>query len=196
MWKFLRHPNVLPLIGVTMSETRFAMISDWMLNGNISDFVKAHMDVDRYGIVGFHSKTRCPRLIDNLTTPQLVGVAKGLIYIHNEGMIHGDLKGVCLGYSGSCFCLADLNICQGEHTDRPYRQCSSSRLRSTHDCFGSHECSILNLTRSGWHNSMDGTGDPRPGKVQFEGQSPDEIFGLLCSRYGDIRNCQREATIP
>ena len=27
---------------------------------------------------------------------QLAGVAKGLIYIHNQGMIHGDLKGVRL----------------------------------------------------------------------------------------------------
>ena len=33
-----------------------------------------------------------------LTTakPQLAGVAKGLIYIHSQGMIHGDLKGVRL----------------------------------------------------------------------------------------------------
>ena len=56
MWKFLRHPNVLPLIGVTMSENRFAMASDWMMNGNIREFVKAHSDVDRHGLVGFTSK--------------------------------------------------------------------------------------------------------------------------------------------
>ena len=40
MWKFLRHPNVLELIGVTMTETRFAMISDWMANGNVSEAAK------------------------------------------------------------------------------------------------------------------------------------------------------------
>ena len=57
MWKFLRHPNVLSLTGATMSETRFAMISDWMVNGNIGDFVKEHADVDRHGLVGFHSKS-------------------------------------------------------------------------------------------------------------------------------------------
>jgi serine/threonine protein kinase len=44
-WKTLRHPNVLPLIGVMMSESQFATISDWMFNGNINDFVKAHPDV-------------------------------------------------------------------------------------------------------------------------------------------------------
>ena len=52
VWKALQHPNVLPLIGVTMSETRFAMISDWMANGNITSFVKAHPDANRLELVG------------------------------------------------------------------------------------------------------------------------------------------------
>jgi hypothetical protein len=55
-WKFLRHPNVLPLIGVTMSEAHFAMISDWMTNGNINEFVKAHPDANRSELVGFSFK--------------------------------------------------------------------------------------------------------------------------------------------
>jgi len=53
MWKFLRHPNVLPLIGVTMSESRFAMISDWMVNGNINEFVKANPYAARHKLVCF-----------------------------------------------------------------------------------------------------------------------------------------------
>ena len=52
MWKTLRHPNVLPLIGVTMTEIRFEIVSEWMVNGNINDFVKARPDVDRLGLVG------------------------------------------------------------------------------------------------------------------------------------------------
>lgn len=51
-WKTLRHPNVLPLIGVTMTETRFAMISEWMASGNINKFVEAHPHVDRLELVG------------------------------------------------------------------------------------------------------------------------------------------------
>ena len=53
MWKSLRHPNVLPLIGVTMTEIHFAMVSEWMANGNIKEFVKAYPDEDRFGLVGF-----------------------------------------------------------------------------------------------------------------------------------------------
>ena len=51
MWRFLRHPNVLPLLGVSMSENRFAMISEWMSNGNINQFVEAHPKVNRFKLV-------------------------------------------------------------------------------------------------------------------------------------------------
>ena len=55
-WNTLRHPNVLPLIGATMAEAQFAMISEWMANGNISEFVKTHPDADRLGLVCFPFK--------------------------------------------------------------------------------------------------------------------------------------------
>jgi len=49
-----------------MSKTRFAMVSDWMVNGNINDFVKTHPDANRLELVSFSSKV-CPRFefIDN-----------------------------------------------------------------------------------------------------------------------------------
>ena len=50
-WNSLRHPNVLPLLGVTMSENRFVMISEWMVKGNINDFVKADKNADRLELV-------------------------------------------------------------------------------------------------------------------------------------------------
>jgi len=53
VWKALRHPNVLALIGVTMSEARLTMISDWMANGNINSFVKENPGANRLELVGF-----------------------------------------------------------------------------------------------------------------------------------------------
>ena len=53
MWKTLQHPNVLSLIGVTMTETQFAMISEWMVNGNINDFVRTHPNEDRFKLASF-----------------------------------------------------------------------------------------------------------------------------------------------
>lgn len=51
MWKSLQHPNVLPLMGVTMTEVHFAMVSEWMADGNIREFIKAYPDEDRLGLV-------------------------------------------------------------------------------------------------------------------------------------------------
>jgi hypothetical protein len=53
MWKTLRHPNVLPLLGVTTTENRFVMVSEWMINGNINEFVKVDINADLLGLVGF-----------------------------------------------------------------------------------------------------------------------------------------------
>ena len=50
-WNSLRHPNVLPLLGVTMTENRFVMVSEWMVKGNINDFVKADRNTDRLELV-------------------------------------------------------------------------------------------------------------------------------------------------
>jgi len=60
MWNYLRHPNVLPLMGVAMTDTQFAMVSEWMVNGNINDFVKAYPDVDRLALVGHFFKVLSP----------------------------------------------------------------------------------------------------------------------------------------
>ena len=53
MWSALRHPNVLSLLGATMTGTQFVMVSEWMANGNINEFVEVHPDTDRLGLVGF-----------------------------------------------------------------------------------------------------------------------------------------------
>jgi len=50
-WKHLRHPNILPLIGVTMGSQQFAMISAWMENGNINEFVGKDRHVNRIELV-------------------------------------------------------------------------------------------------------------------------------------------------
>jgi serine/threonine protein kinase len=50
-WKHLQHPNVLPLLGVTVSERRFAMVSEWMDHGNINEFVEKNQGVNRTELV-------------------------------------------------------------------------------------------------------------------------------------------------
>ena len=54
-WRFLNHQNVLPLLGVPKDNPslKFAMVSEWMVNGTISEFVKARADVNRFKLVCF-----------------------------------------------------------------------------------------------------------------------------------------------
>ena len=53
VWSALRHSNVLPLLGATMADGRYVMVSEWMVNGNINEFAEAHPDADRLGLVSF-----------------------------------------------------------------------------------------------------------------------------------------------
>jgi len=54
-WKHLRHPNILPLLGVTLNEHRFALVSDWMENGNINEFIERDRHANRAKLVRCHS---------------------------------------------------------------------------------------------------------------------------------------------
>jgi len=36
-----------------MGDNHFAMVSDWMANGNIMEFLEAHGDVNRFELVSF-----------------------------------------------------------------------------------------------------------------------------------------------
>ena len=69
-WKTLQHPNVLPLIGVTMSEVHFGMVSEWMANGNVNEFVKANPDAERLKLVCF-----CPESCITLFAPGSLAIA-------------------------------------------------------------------------------------------------------------------------
>ena len=45
-----------------MTETQFGMVSKWMANGNINQFVTAHKEADRFELVSSHSGICNPRL--------------------------------------------------------------------------------------------------------------------------------------
>ncbi|EJD07094.1 kinase-like protein [Fomitiporia mediterranea MF3/22] len=76
-WSKLSHPNVLPLAGYMLEETGGlsrlpSLVSEWMENGNILEFVKSNRDCD----------------INRLAH----GMAEGLAYLHANGVIHSDFK--------------------------------------------------------------------------------------------------------
>lgn len=94
VWRQCMHPNLLPFYGISRlkgSHDRVCLVSPWMENGNISEFLKSNQDA--------------PRL------PLVYDVLDGLAYLHHHSIVHGDLKGanILVTPAGSA-CLADFGL--------------------------------------------------------------------------------------
>ena len=50
MWKRLIHPNILPLLGVTLTPPQ--LVSSWMSSGDLPEYIKEHPNADRLELVG------------------------------------------------------------------------------------------------------------------------------------------------
>ncbi|KAG8705732.1 hypothetical protein FRC09_002785 [Ceratobasidium sp. 395] len=72
-WSRCDHENVLRLLGLVQYRGRLATISLWMENGTLPEYVVENPSVDWLEL--------CRQ------------VAKGLAYLHEHGIVHGDLKG-------------------------------------------------------------------------------------------------------
>ncbi|KAG6905434.1 hypothetical protein DXG01_002744 [Tephrocybe rancida] len=96
IWRQLQHVNVLPFLclhHVNNNERRIGLVSPWMKNGNMKEFLHRSRDVDRIALVA--------------------DIAEGLNYLHNLGpkIIHGDLKAVNILISDlHRACIADFGL--------------------------------------------------------------------------------------
>lgn len=58
VWSTLHHENILPLLGVTVARDQLVVVSEWMVGGNIMEFVKVNVHANRLDLVCF-----CPMSI-------------------------------------------------------------------------------------------------------------------------------------
>ncbi|KXN81652.1 hypothetical protein AN958_04057 [Leucoagaricus sp. SymC.cos] len=88
LWAHSSHPNVLPFYGVFVEGTRDSpqtcLVSPFMKNGNLHDYA--------------------PRLFQKFRLPLISDIVHGLHYLHELGIVHGDLKGqnVLISDEGHC----------------------------------------------------------------------------------------------
>ncbi|KAJ7279149.1 hypothetical protein C8J57DRAFT_1305684 [Mycena rebaudengoi] len=76
VWQSLRHPHILPLIGIDRESfpMSLCMVSPWMEHGTVLKYLEEHGR----------------RNVDKL----LSEIALGLQYLHSRNVVHGDLRGV------------------------------------------------------------------------------------------------------
>ena len=53
-WKYVSHPNVLPFLGVSHSLLSFSIITPWLQNGNIIEYIQKHRGANRLELVSDH----------------------------------------------------------------------------------------------------------------------------------------------
>ncbi|CAE6452540.1 unnamed protein product [Rhizoctonia solani] len=73
IWSRYKHVNILPLLGFAILNGKLAMISPWIENGSVTEYVKKQHAADYYGL--------CTQL------------SCAINYLHTNGVIHGDIKG-------------------------------------------------------------------------------------------------------
>ncbi|KAH8833421.1 kinase-like domain-containing protein [Flagelloscypha sp. PMI_526] len=81
VWKQLKHPNILPFIGVSSAcfPHQMSLISPYMKNGDIMDYLERRSWADK------------PTYAKRLSL--LLGAARGMRYVHSMNLCHGDIKG-------------------------------------------------------------------------------------------------------
>ncbi|KAG6835339.1 hypothetical protein H0H93_002524, partial [Arthromyces matolae] len=91
LWGQLRHPNIAPIQGIFHSDDRVFMVSPWMANGDVRMYLSSNPDVPR--------------------APLVMDVGSGLQYLHENSIIHGDLKGpnILIDSAGRAY-ITDLGI--------------------------------------------------------------------------------------
>ena len=87
----LKHPNVVQCLGAVAGPRQIVL--DWMQNGEVMDYLRKNPDASRVHLVGFlvfNSEGPCHSTLHK----KVLGVTKGLDYLHSRGVIHGDVKPV------------------------------------------------------------------------------------------------------
>ncbi|KAJ6460244.1 kinase-like domain-containing protein, partial [Mycena sanguinolenta] len=93
VWRQLSHPNVLPFFGLSYLNQRLCLISPWMENGSISQYLHRNS----------------PSTVDRLSL--ILDVALGLEYLHKNNVVHGDLTGDnILVTRENRACIADFGL--------------------------------------------------------------------------------------
>lgn len=95
IWRQLSHSNVLPFYGIHQLDSdpqRLCLVSPWMENGTLREFLARVSNTYCVPLVSSKLKSNRGYATNSFYLTQALDVAMGLDYLHDEGIIHGDLN--------------------------------------------------------------------------------------------------------
>ncbi|CAE6356088.1 unnamed protein product [Rhizoctonia solani] len=99
-WLSHKHENILPVLGFAVVKDDLAMVSPWMSNGCVTEYVVVNPSCDRVALC--------------------IQLARAIAYLHDHNVVHGDIKGpnVLISESGTVkitdFALVSPEILLGD----------------------------------------------------------------------------------
>lgn len=92
VWRRLHHPHIVQFFGAcSISDPPF-MVCALKANGNINEYLAKSPRANRCKLVSTsYLRVRARLLMSNT---KLHEASLGLVYLHQQGVVHGDLKGV------------------------------------------------------------------------------------------------------
>ncbi|KAG8920395.1 hypothetical protein FRC01_000789 [Tulasnella sp. 417] len=93
-WRRLHHPHILEFLGTFKRDGHMYFVSPFINNGTLVEYIYAHPDVNRIRL--------------------LCEAADAVQYLHNEGIVHGDIKAcnILIGDNGNSL-LCDFGLTKG-----------------------------------------------------------------------------------
>ena len=148
-----------------MTGDCFAMVSEWMTNGDIKRFVAIHPHENRFELLSSLLKCLTPSIVDDCATPIAGRRSEGLgLYAQSGNDPRRSQRGMSSRPGSLSLPLMD-SVREGQYPCRSDRSCSSGGLRPTDNHIKHHQHYILELISARWHSPMDESGALRSGGV-------------------------------
>ncbi|KAF8340969.1 kinase-like domain-containing protein [Amanita rubescens] len=140
VWRSLSHRFILPLLGIYEHKSQLYLVSPFMKNGTLIQWRKSRPDtLEIYRV--------------------MLEVAKGIQYIHSEGIVHGDLSGGNVLLDSEFHCrITDFGLTQ-------YVEATVSRTSNAISVnYAAPE--LLGICNKCWQHECPGCGEQRRGKTK------------------------------
>ncbi|PPQ91942.1 LOW QUALITY PROTEIN: hypothetical protein CVT25_000985 [Psilocybe cyanescens] len=114
LWSCLRHPNVVPLLGTTLSFSSYtSMVCPWMNEGNLHHYLddrRAELNLRRRLQIAPSQRSFSTNVFIDDLIKSLADVVEGLSYLHLQQVIHGDLTTGNILMDGGKAHLSDFGL--------------------------------------------------------------------------------------